>query len=116
MPKLNDDLLYLMTTMFIENIMKTYDLQEMTEDNKLMYLRKVIHYCEHFYDQSYEPKRPAAQNGWLVLRDDRGQKHEVAYRGIWSIEKLKDLLALQFSVKPEDLHLNVVHDSFTSPT
>ena len=114
MTRINDDLFFLMTTMFIENITKTYDLQEMTEDSKLMYLRKVIHYCEHFYDQNYEPKRPAAQDGWLLLTDDRGQAHEVAYRGIWSIEKLKELIAMQFSMKPEDLHIKIVHDSFTS--
>ena len=115
MPKVNDELFFTMTTMFIDNIIKNYDLQEMTEETKLNYLRNIVQYCERHYDQTYEGNHPKAQDGWLALVDSKGEHHDVAYRGIWSIEKLKELMALQFSVKPEDLHLKLIHDSFTSP-
>ena len=109
-----NELFYTMTTMFIDNIIKTYDLQETDDETKLNFLRNVVQYCERHYDQTYEGNHPKAQDGWLILTDSKGEKHDVAYRGIWSIEKLKELMALQFSVKPEDLHLMMVHDSFTS--
>ena len=109
-----DELLFTMTTMFIDNIIKTYDLQETSDEMKLNYLRNVVQYCERHYDQTYESHLPKAQDGWLLLKDDKGEKHDVAYRGIWSIEKLKELMALRFSVKPDDLHITMVHDSFTS--
>ena len=105
-----NELFYTMTTMFIDNIIKKYDLQEMTKETKVNYLRNIVQYCERHYDQTYEGNHPKAQHGWLVLKDQKGEKHDVAYRGIWSIEKLKELMALQFSVKPEDLHLMMVHD------
>ena len=113
MPQANNDLFFLMTTMFIDHINKSFDLQEMTEESKMEYLSKVIHYCEHIHDQNYEPKKPAAQDGWLLLRKD-GEDHDVAYEGIWCIEKLKELVSLQFDVKPEDLHIKIIHDSFSS--
>ena len=109
-----NELFYTMTTMFIDNIVNTYDLQETTDETKLNFLRNVIQYCEKHYDQTYEGNQPKAQDGWLLLKDDKGEKHDVAYRGIWSIEKLKELMALRFSVKPDELHLTLVHDSFTS--
>ena len=129
-----NELFYTMTTMFIDNIIKTYDLQETTDETKLNFLRNVVQYCERHYDQTYEGNNPKAQDdyagqgaplpassrrcghedGWLLLKDDKGEKHDVAYRGIWSIEKLKELMALRFSVKPDELHLTLVHDSFTS--
>ena len=109
-----NELFFTMTTMFIDNIINTYDLQETTDETKLNFLRNVIQYCERHYDQTYEGNNPKAQDGWLLLKDDKGENHDVAYRGIWSIEKLKELMALRFSVKPEDLHLTLVHDSFTS--
>ena len=114
MPKETDDLFFLMTTMFIDNINRSFDLQEMTVESKAAYLSKVIHYCERLHDQNYEPKTPAAQDGWLLFQKD-GKDHDVAYRGIWSIEKLKELISLQFSVQPDDLHIKIIHDSFTSP-
>ena len=114
MPKVNDELFFTMTTMFIDNIINNYDLQEMTEETKLNYLRNVVQYCERHYDQTYEGNHPKAQDGWLLLIDSKGEKHDVAYRGIWSIEKLKELMALQFSVKSDDLHISLVHDSYTS--
>ena len=114
MPKVSDDLFFEMTMMFIDNILKTYDVQDVSEESKLAYLKKVVQYCEHRYDHNYEPKTLAAADGWLLLKDKEGKSHDVAYRGMWSIEKMKDLLAIQFVVKPEDLHLMLVHDSFTS--
>jgi len=114
MPKETEDLCFLMTTMFIDTINKSFDLKEMTEESKMAYLSKVIHYCEHINDQNYEPAKPAAQDGWLLFQKD-GEHHDFAYRGIWSIGKLKELLALQHNVKPEDLHIKIIHDSFTSP-
>ena len=54
MPKVNDELFFTMTMMFIDNIIKNYDLQEMTEETKLNYLRNVVQYCERHYDQTYE--------------------------------------------------------------
>jgi len=114
MPKETEDLFFLMTTMFIDNINKSFDLKEMTEESKMAYLSKVIHYCEHINDQNYEHLRPAAQDGWLLLQKGK-EHHDFAYRGIWNIEKLKELVALQYDVKPEDLHIKIIHDSFTSP-
>ena len=114
MPKETDDLFFLMTTMFIDNINRSFDLREMTEESKMTYLRKVIHYCEHLSDQSYEPRTAAANDGWLLFQKD-GKDHDFAFRGIWSIEKLKELLSLQYEVKPDDLHIKIIHDSFTSP-
>ena len=109
-----NELFYTMTTMFIDNIIKTYDLQESDDEPKLNFLRNVVQYCERHYDQTYEGNHPKAQDGGLVLKDQKGEKHDLAYRGIWSIEKLKELMALQNSVQPDDLHLTLVHDSFTS--
>ena len=108
-----NELLFTMTTMFIDNIINTSDLQETTDEPKLNFLRNVVQYCERHYDQTYE-SHCGHKDGWLLLSDDKGQKHDVAYRGIWSIEKLNELMALKFSVKPDDLHLTLVHDSFTS--
>ena len=109
-----NELFYTMTTMFIDNIINTYDLQETSDEPKLNFLRNIVQYCERHYDQTYESHHPKAQDGWLALKDQKGEKHDVAYRGIWSIEKLKELMALRFSVKPGDLHVTMVHDSFTS--
>ena len=109
-----NELFYTMTTMFIDNIIKTYDLQESDDETKLNFLRNVVQYCERQYDQTYEGNNPKAQDGWLLFTDSTGEKHEVAYRGIWSIEKLKELMALRFSVKPDDIHMTLLHDSFTS--
>jgi hypothetical protein len=129
-----NELFYTMTTMFIDNIINTYDLQETSDEPKLKFLRNIVQYCERHYDQTYEGHHPKAQDdytgqgaplpassrrcghedGWLVLKDQKGEKHDVAYRGIWSIEKLKELMAAQFSVKPEDLHMTLVYDSFTA--
>jgi hypothetical protein len=103
-----------MTMMFIDNMVKTYDTQELTEESKLNYLRNIVQYCERLYDQTYESKHPKAQDGWLLLKDQNGEQHDVAYMGIWSIEKLKELMAAQFSVKPEDFHMTLVYDSFTA--
>ena len=61
-----NELLFTMTTMFIDNIIKTYDLQETSEEMKLNYLRNVVQYCERHYDQTYESHHPKAQNGWLL--------------------------------------------------
>ena len=114
MSKVRDELFFSMTMMFKDNMVKTYDTQELTEESKLNYLRNIVQYCERLYDQTYESKHPKAQDGWLLLKDQNGEQHDVAYRGIWSIEKLKELMAAQFSVKPEDLHMTLVYDSFTA--
>ena len=112
------ELFFNMTTMFIDNIVKTYDLQETDDESKLNYLRNVVKYCERHYDQTYEGNNPQAQDGhedgWMLLKDDKREQHDVSYRGIWSIQKLKELMALRFLVKAEDLHLTLVHDSFLS--
>ena len=95
MPKINNDLLFKISAMFIQNIMRTYDLQEPHEEAKLSYLNKLSRYCEHCYDQRYEPKQGNG-DGWLLLKDSKGESHDVAYRGVWTIDKLKDLLSNQF--------------------
>jgi hypothetical protein len=114
MPKVLDDLHFDMSMMFIDNNLKTYDVQDVSEESKVKYLRRIIQYCERKYDQEYEPQKSGASDGWLLLKDQEGKSHDVAYRGVWSIEKLKDLLADQFSCKPDDLHLSVLHDSYSS--
>ena len=114
MPKVSDELFFEMTMMFIDNILKTYDVQDVSEESKLAYLKKVVQYCEHTYDHNYEPKTASGADGRLLLLDKEGNSHDVAYRGIWSVDQLKDLMAGQFSLKPDDLHFMVVHDSFSS--
>ena len=103
-----------MTMMFIDNILKTYDMQDVSKESKVTYLKRIIQYCERKYDQEYEPAKMGSADGWLLLKDKEGKEHDVAYRGVWSIEKLKDLLSDQFSCKPDDLHITVIYDSFSS--
>ena len=40
MPKVSDELFFEMTMMFVDNILKTYDVQDVSEESKLAYLKK----------------------------------------------------------------------------
>jgi hypothetical protein len=71
MPKVLDDLHFEVTMMFIDNIIKTYDVQDVSEESKVKYLRRIIQYCERKYDQEYEPQKP---RGWGWMAAPEGQR------------------------------------------
>ena len=73
MPKVLDDLRFEMSMMFIDNILKTYDIQDVTEESKVKYLKRIIQYCERKYDQEYEPQKSGAADGWLLVKEKRRQ-------------------------------------------
>ena len=104
----NPDLLFEMTTMFIQNMLKPFDEQEAAEEEKREFLNRVVCYCTHVMDKNEEPSTAAAQDGWLKLIDRFGAVHQVAYRGVWTIEQLKNLIDAKHHISPEDQNITIM--------
>jgi hypothetical protein len=108
MDPINGELLYEMTTMFIKTMMKPFEMHEDNEEEKRMFLSRIMCYCEHYLDKNMEPNTPAAQDGWLSLIDAFGNVHQIPYRGVWTIEQLKEYITAKHNVKPESLNITIM--------
>jgi hypothetical protein len=109
------ELFYEMTVMFIQNMLKSFDKLEVYEEEKLRYLEKLRHFCQNAsITNNYEPTTVEAQDGWLMLKDLEGTQHQVPYRGVWSIETLKTFIETKHGIAPNDQHLAVFCESFSS--
>jgi hypothetical protein len=109
------DLNYQMTTMFIQRLIKNFQMVKASEYELRSYLDKVFHFCQNAcVENNFELTTVAAQDGWLVLRDSDGTEHQVPYRWVWTIENLKDYIKIKHSSTPERQDLNVSVKSFAS--
>ena len=102
------DFNYQMTTMFIQHLIKNFQMVKASENEIRSYFHKVFHFCQNAcVENNFEPTVAAAQDGWLVLRDSDGTEHQVPYRGVWTIENLKDYIKIKHGITPERLDLSV---------
>ena len=109
------ELNYQMTTMFIQQMVKNFQLVEASESEIRSYLHKVFNFCQNAStENNFAPTTVAAQDGWLLLKDLEGREHQVPYRGVWTIENLKDYIQLKHNIAPDHQHLTMVAESFTS--
>ncbi len=106
------------TIMYLQYMVKAMDARGEPDSAKEFYLKRVRAWCEKASrTKTYDlpPHAGAAQDGWLLLKDAYGHKHQVPYRGCWTIENLKDYIEATHQIPPDTQHLTVVTESFTSP-